>query len=51
MFGSLAVVENICNMSGSIIGNAIYSETVSFYKGTAYLMFAGFMSIAMLLLL
>ncbi|XP_048736944.2 solute carrier family 46 member 3-like isoform X2 [Ostrea edulis] len=51
MFGSLAVVENICNLLGSVLGSAIYSENVSFYKGTAYLVFAGFMSIALILLL
>jgi hypothetical protein len=51
MFGSLAVVENICNLTGSVIGSAIYSETVSFYKGTAYFVFAGFMFLALLLLL
>ncbi|XP_048736014.2 solute carrier family 46 member 3-like [Ostrea edulis] len=51
MFGSLAIVENICNLSGSVLGSAIYSETVSFYKGTAYLVFAGFMSFALILLL
>ncbi|XP_048736942.2 solute carrier family 46 member 3-like [Ostrea edulis] len=51
MFGSLAVVENICNLSGSVLGSAIYSETVSFYKGTAYLVFAGFLFLAVVLLM
>ena len=33
------------------MAGAIYSETVSFYRGTAYLVFAGFMTVALLLFL
>ncbi|XP_061174310.1 proton-coupled folate transporter-like [Saccostrea echinata] len=51
LFGSLAIVENICNLTGSVLGGAIYSETVSFYRGTVYLVFAGFAFLALILLI
>ncbi|XP_062596906.1 proton-coupled folate transporter-like isoform X2 [Saccostrea cucullata] len=51
LFGSLAIVENICNLSSSVLGGAIYSETISFYRGTVYLVFSGFLLLAVLLLL
>jgi hypothetical protein len=51
VFGSLAFVENVCSLSGSVIGNAIYSETVSFYRGTVYLVFGGFTVLALFLLM
>nr|XP_022329524.1 proton-coupled folate transporter-like [Crassostrea virginica]XP_022330193.1 proton-coupled folate transporter-like [Crassostrea virginica]XP_022330194.1 proton-coupled folate transporter-like [Crassostrea virginica] len=51
LFGSISVVENICNLTSSVMAGAIYSETVSFYRGTAYLVFAGFMTVALLLFL
>ncbi|XP_022329543.2 proton-coupled folate transporter-like [Crassostrea virginica] len=51
LFGSISVVENVCNLTSSVMAGAIYSETVSFYRGTAYLVFAGFMTVALLLLL
>lgn len=51
LFGSIAVVENICNLSSSVIGGAIYSETVVFYRGTAYFVMTGFMVFSAILLL
>lgn len=51
LFGSIAIVENICNLVGSVLGGAIYSATVSYYRGMAYLVLAGFMLIALILLL
>lgn len=51
LFGSIAIVENICNLSGAVLGGAIYSTTVSFYRGMAYLILAGFLGIAFVLLL
>lgn len=51
LFGSIAVVENICNLSSSVIGGAIYSETVVFYRGTAYFVMTGFMVFSAMLLL
>lgn len=51
MFGSLAVVENVCNLCSSVIGGAIYSETVTFYRGTAYFVFTGFLVLAFIFLL
>ncbi|XP_062596875.1 proton-coupled folate transporter-like [Saccostrea cucullata] len=51
MFGSIAIIENICNLSGSVLGTAIYSATVYYYRGMAYLVLAGFMSLALILLL
>ncbi|XP_078313408.1 proton-coupled folate transporter-like [Crassostrea virginica] len=51
LFGSISVVENICNLTSSVMAGAIYSETVGFYRGTAYLVFAGFITVALLLLL
>ena len=51
LFGSISVVENICNLTSSVMAGAIYSETVSFYRGTAYLVFGGLMTVAFLLLL
>lgn len=51
MFGSLEVVENVCNLCSSVIGGAIYSETVTFYRGTAYFVFTGFLVLAFIFLL
>ncbi|XP_078315850.1 proton-coupled folate transporter-like isoform X2 [Crassostrea virginica] len=51
LFGSISVVENICNLTSSVMAGAVYSETVSFYRGTAYLVFGGLMTVAFLLLL
>lgn len=51
LFGSIAIVENVCNLVGSVLGGAIYSATVSYYRGMAYLVLAGFMLIALILLL
>ncbi|XP_061172473.1 proton-coupled folate transporter-like [Saccostrea echinata] len=51
LFGSIAIIENICNLSGSVLGTALYSATVSYYRGMAYLVLAGCMSLALILLL
>nr|XP_011415766.2 proton-coupled folate transporter isoform X2 [Crassostrea gigas] len=51
LFGSIAVGENICNLSSSVIGGAIYSETVALYRGTAYFVLTGFLVLSAFLLL
>nr|XP_034323426.1 solute carrier family 46 member 3 isoform X1 [Crassostrea gigas] len=51
LFGSIAVAENICNLSSSVIGGAIYSETVALYRGTAYFVLTGFLVLSAFLLL
>jgi predicted outer membrane repeat protein len=51
LFGSIAIIETICNLSGTVLGGAIYSATVSFYRGMAFFILAGFLGIAFVLLL
>ncbi|XP_052700416.1 proton-coupled folate transporter-like [Crassostrea angulata] len=51
LFGSIAVAENICNLSSSVIGGAIYSETVALYRGTAYFVLTGYLVLSAFLLL
>ncbi|CAG2184372.1 unnamed protein product [Mytilus edulis] len=51
LFGSIAAVEAIVNMTGSVTANAIYSATVEVYKGTVFFVNAGYNVIAIILCL
>ena len=51
IFGALAVMENICFLVGTVSAGAIYSATVTFYKGFVFFVMAGFIGVAMILLM
>ncbi|XP_061162649.1 lysosomal proton-coupled steroid conjugate and bile acid symporter SLC46A3-like [Saccostrea echinata] len=50
LFGGIAAIETVCAIVGNLILNSIYSNTVSFFRGTVYLVMAGFVLISLLLL-
>ncbi|XP_063417699.1 lysosomal proton-coupled steroid conjugate and bile acid symporter SLC46A3-like [Mytilus trossulus] len=42
MFGSLAAIDAVCSLIGSVASNVLYGATVSIYSGLIWLVFGGF---------
>ncbi|XP_076070413.1 lysosomal proton-coupled steroid conjugate and bile acid symporter SLC46A3-like [Mytilus galloprovincialis] len=42
MFGSLAAIDAVCSLIGSVASNVLYGATVSIYTGLIWLVFGGF---------
>lgn len=51
LFGSIVIVENICNLVGFVLGGVIYFVIVFYYWGMVYLVLVGFMFIVLIFLL
>ncbi|XP_061198287.1 lysosomal proton-coupled steroid conjugate and bile acid symporter SLC46A3-like [Saccostrea echinata] len=51
LFGGISAVETTCGIIGSLFFNSIYSHTVSFFRGTVYLVTASCVLVSLLLLL
>ncbi|XP_062609462.1 lysosomal proton-coupled steroid conjugate and bile acid symporter SLC46A3-like [Saccostrea cucullata] len=50
LFGGIAATETVCGILGNLVLNSIYANTVSFFRGTVYLVMAGFVLISLVLL-
>ncbi|XP_052077124.1 solute carrier family 46 member 3-like [Mytilus californianus] len=42
MFGSLAAIDAVCSLIGSVASNVLYGATVSIYAGLIWVVFGGF---------
>lgn len=51
LFGSIVIVENICNLVGFVLGGVIYFVIVFYYWGMVYLVLVGFMFMVLIFLL
>ncbi|CAC5419496.1 unnamed protein product [Mytilus coruscus] len=51
LFGSIAAVEAMVNMTGSVTANAVYGATVEVYRGIVFFVNAGYNIIAIILCL
>lgn len=51
LFGSIVIVENVCNLVGFVLGGVIYFVIVFYYWGMVYLVLVGFMFIVLIFLL
>ena len=50
VFASIAFFQNICSMVGTVAGAAIYSASVNFYSGFAFIVMTGLNVVAFILL-
>ncbi|XP_056005243.1 solute carrier family 46 member 3-like isoform X3 [Ostrea edulis] len=50
LFGGIAGIETACGVIGSLTFNAIYAHTISFFRGTVFIVMAGIILTSLLLL-